>query len=288
MLKFTFPKSPDHEVSVLDTIMVDDPFGYGLRFEILRADHEDCKRYDEAYPESGFSSLHTRGALAQMVGAGANQGQLLDDLASRLEQRGVNMLQGDLERGKRKLALAVIKSWSGIASEGVELPFSPIVALEFLGFRGYGWRLKDDPNWVVKTAAEFERVKDTMIGKAVLQVIAGKPSKLLAAAQEFTGEHRDEKGAVRVIPRTRKGEDGKIENIPYGGNPFGLAFNLMLHEASMKASAAFAKAEEADAEAFPPSPDTARESGGESGSSASVSSSDTSEASTAATAPAAQ
>jgi hypothetical protein len=283
-MRFTFPKMPESVVSIKDTIIVEDPWGFGLRFEVLRADHEDCRAYDEANPESGFAALHARGALAQMMGGGA---QMADDLAEKLTQRGVNLLQGDMERGKRKLALVVLRSWWGVMAEGVEIPFTPLVALEFLGFRGYAWRVKNDPTLVVKTAGEFEKLENTLHAREAKKLIGGGTSKVLEFAQQFTGEARDERGEVLVIPRTRTVQ-GKVEAAPHGGNPFGHALTMFLHSESMRAAASAAKAAEADTEAFQASPDTARESGEESGSSASDSSSAQPADSTPATAPPAQ
>lgn len=281
--RFSFSRMPDAVVSIRDTMIVEDPWGFGLRFEVLRADAEDCRAWDEAHPESGYASLHTRGALASMMSAGAtDKARLITDLADAFEARSGNLLQGDMERGRRKVAMVVIRAWWGVMVEGVEVPYAPLLALEYLGFRGVAWREKGAAALVVKTANEWDKIADTSIGRQVQALLDGKSSKTIDFAQRFTGEFRDDAGEVLVIPRLRKVGD-KLEPNPHGGHPFGQALTMFLLEKSNAAAAFSAKAEEADLEAFPPSPDTARASGGASGSSASSSESEPSADSSAAT-----
>jgi hypothetical protein len=279
---FTFPKLPEAIASVRDTVQAPDPWGFDMRFEILRADHEDCRKWDEAHPESSFASLQIHGALMHQVGAGggaSQQAELISQVAGKLEQRsGAELFQGDLERGKRKAAMVVIRSWSGIFVNGVEVPYDPMVALALLGFRGYAWREKNSPAWIVKTASEFEKMGDNATVREVKKLLDGKPSKVLEAATKFTGEHRGADGEVIVIPRVATVQ-GKPIALPHGGYPLGQALTLFIHSQSMEASAALAKAENGDVEVFPPTPDTARDSGGENVSSASNSPSEPSEAS---------
>lgn len=262
-------------VALKDTVTVTDPWGFGLTFEVLRSDHERLRAFDDANPETAFGAIHTRGALLQMVGGAANV-DAIDSMAAKLEQRGVGMLQQDLDKGKKKLALVAIQSWAGVTIGGVEQAFDPILALRLLGFRGVAWREKGSTQWTVKTAGEWERIKNTLPGKEVQKTIDGKTSKLVDQALHFEGEHRNEAGEALVIPRTREADGKTVPNV-HGGNVFGHALALLLLEESVKASATMAKAREEDTAAFAPSPDTALGSGGSTGQSASDSESEPSE-----------
>lgn len=255
-MKLDFPKKPDNIITLRDTILVEDPFGLGFTFEIYRADHERLRRWDEAHPESGFSKIHTRGALAQaMAGGRTDQARIVDELASKIEQRGDGIFMSDMGLAVRKMALVGIASWGGVTSGGVELKYDPLIALELLGFRGYGWKTKGAAEWTIKTDAEFEKMRDTSTGKAVLAKLEGKNSHTIDVVQRFEGEMRDEDGNVWVAPRERM-VNGKLEHLPHGGHPLGQSLTLFLHAESLNASAMMAKSQLDDQDAFQPTPDS--------------------------------
>jgi hypothetical protein len=270
---FTFPKKPEFEVSIQDSVWVEDPLGYGLGFEILRSDHELARKWDEAHPESTMAKLQTVGLISQAVGAQRNV-ELISGLANKLEGDGVHLLQADMELSKRKLACCLLRKWRGVAVDGVDVDFEPQIALNLLGFRGIGYRDGQNAPWEYLTSAEWTRLekRGTNLSRRIATVIGGKPVKDLTVV-EFAGEHRDESGAVRVVPMTipelsaegeivRK-EDGtkKMVAVKNGGNPFGTWLAFFLLDESLNASAVLAKQGAEDQESFGGSPDTALGSG---------------------------
>jgi hypothetical protein len=254
----------EQAVALADTVTVTDPWGFGMTFEVLRSDHEKCRAFDDRHPETAIGALQSRGMLMQMTGAtGTDQ---LDAMAQKLEQRGMSPLQQDLDKSRKKLSTVALVSWSGITANGADVPCEPIAALHLLGFRGVAYREGNGPI-EFKTAAEWERLKNTLVYREAEKLEAGKSSKVLTFFERFEGDPRTTSGQVIVIPRTRT-IDGKIVAQPQGGNTFGAALTMLLLQASIEASATLAKAKEADAESFEPSPDTVRDSGGSETSSA--------------------
>ena len=301
---FTFPQTPSFECSVVDTLWATDEWGYGLEFEILRADHELAKAFDEAHPENGFAAIQTRAHLAHAMGA--KSVDVIEGLSRNLESAGGIGFQNDMEAGKRKLAMVLIRNWRGIGVDGVLVDFEAQTALNLLGFRGVAYREKGDRGdfgqWEYLTAGEWTRKQKgggSLVKKIKLALEAqradSKARRNDIEVIEFTGEHRDEKGAVRSLPSTRPKldadgrpelhEDGrpKLEPVPYGGYPFGQALALWLLDKSVAASAIFAKQVAGDSESFEPTPDTALDSGEPKVSSAPTSANDASEESSPAT-----
>lgn len=263
-----------HFATVTDTHPASDPWGMGITVDVLRADHQDCKDWDDAHPVANagvwdqVAAIAAKAAVRAQLTASARPGFRQAPKKTKAEQEASASEEGDdtesliaqairdipdetigemlkkvgsadLNDAKPRLARVVMKGWGGVRDVGGEpIPFDLHSALRFLGWEGFlVEKAGEDPEFLAGDRDDED---------AHLLASEGVGATVTA----FTGNPRKADGSLWTCPAGMK----------YGPAPVGDAITKWLVDASAEGTIARAAAVEKAADflaATPPgTPDT--------------------------------